>query len=168
MMTQMQKLCRMAAAEGAVLLKNEKNALPIREGETVSIFGRIQLNYYKSGTGSGGLVNVNYVVDIPDGLRHAGGITVNEELYNTYAAWENDHPFDSGKGWAQEPFCQEEMPVSDELAEKAAGQSDLALVVLGLGVMGLCHQAQIKGRAPLCPTLDPGWGGEGGGAHGWV
>ena len=54
-MTQMQKLCRMAAAEGAVLLKNEKNALPIREGETVSIFGRIQLNYYKSGTGSGGL-----------------------------------------------------------------------------------------------------------------
>lgn len=131
MMTQMQKLCRMAAAEGAVLLKNEKNTLPIREGETVSIFGRIQLNYYKSGTGSGGLVNVNYVVDIPDGLRHAGGITVNEELYNTYAAWENDHPFDSGSGWAQEPFCQEEMPVSDELAEKAAGQSDLALVVLG-------------------------------------
>ena len=130
-MTQMQKLCRMAAAEGAVLLKNEKNTLPIREGETVSIFGRIQLNYYKSGTGSGGLVNVNYVVDIPDGLRHAGGITVNEELYNTYAAWENDHPFDSGSGWAQEPFCQEEMPVSDELAEKAAGQSDLALVVLG-------------------------------------
>ena len=120
MMTQMQKLCRMAAAEGAVLLKNEKNTLPIREGETVSIFGRIQLNYYKSGTGSGGLVNVNYVVDIPDGLRHAGGITVNEELYNTYAAWENDHPFDSGSGWAQEPFCQEEMPVSDELAEKAA------------------------------------------------
>lgn len=130
-MTRMQELCRLAGAEGAVLLKNNHQALPIREGETVSIFGRIQLDYYKSGTGSGGLVNVDYVVDIPEGLKTAEGIHVNEELYNTYAAWENDHPFDRGKGWAQEPFCQEEMPVSDELAAKAAKESDLALVVLG-------------------------------------
>lgn len=130
-MTKMQEQCRRAGAEGAVLLKNSNNALPIKNGETVSIFGRIQLNYYKSGTGSGGLVNVDYVVDIPDGLRNAEGIHVNEELYQEYAAWEVSHPFDKGKGWAQEPFCQEEMPISDELAAKAAANSDLALVVLG-------------------------------------
>ena len=130
-MTRMQELCRAAGTEGAVLLKNANQALPIQKGEVVSVFGRIQLNYYKSGTGSGGLVNVDYVVDIPDGLRAAEGIAINEELYQTYQEWEISHPFDKGKGWAQEPFCQEEMEVSDELAQQAAEKSDLALVIIG-------------------------------------
>ena len=43
-------LARQTAAEGCVLLKNEKEALPIRKGETVSVFGRIAFTYYKSGT----------------------------------------------------------------------------------------------------------------------
>lgn len=53
--------CREAAAEGAVLLKNEGHMLPIKKDETVSIFGRSQIEYYRSGTGSGGAVNVPYV-----------------------------------------------------------------------------------------------------------
>ena len=40
------KLCRTAAAEGAVLLKNENHTLLILPGETVSVFGRCQLDYY--------------------------------------------------------------------------------------------------------------------------
>ena len=36
------RAARNAAAEGCVLLRNEKQALPIRPGETVSVFGRIQ------------------------------------------------------------------------------------------------------------------------------
>ena len=50
-------LARQTAAEGAVLLKNDKETLPLKKGTVVSVFGRIQLSYYKSGTGSGGLVN---------------------------------------------------------------------------------------------------------------
>ena len=50
-------LARQAVAEGCVLLKNDDKALPIRKGERVSVFGRIQFDYYKSGTGSGGAVN---------------------------------------------------------------------------------------------------------------
>ena len=45
--------CREAAAEGAVLLKNEGHMLPVKKDETVSIFGRSQIEYYRSGTGSG-------------------------------------------------------------------------------------------------------------------
>ena len=130
-MTKIQELCRAVGAEGIVLLKNEKQALPIRSGETVSVFGRSQLNYYKSGTGSGGLVNVDYVVDIPQGLREAEGITLNEELYQAYLDWEKENPYDTGNGWAQEPFSQKEMPVSDFLAAEAAAHSDLALVLIG-------------------------------------
>ena len=48
-------LARQAAAEGCVLLENEKQALPLREGESVAVFGRMAFHYYKSGLGSGGL-----------------------------------------------------------------------------------------------------------------
>ena len=53
---------RIAAVEGGVLLKNEDKMLPIKETEVVSVFGRCQINYYRSGTGSGGAVNVEYVI----------------------------------------------------------------------------------------------------------
>ena len=124
------KLARMTAAEGCVLLRNEKNALPIRSGEKVSVFGRTQFTYYKSGTGSGGMVNAPYVTNILDGLK-ACGVSVNEALERVYREWIADNPFDQGAGWAQEPWCQKEMPVDRELAQKAAEASDLAVVVIG-------------------------------------
>ena len=43
-----------AVAEGVVLLKND-GALPLKKGGEAAVFGRIQLHYYKSGTGSGGM-----------------------------------------------------------------------------------------------------------------
>ena len=61
-------VCREIAAEGAVLLKNDENVLPFNKGEKISVFGRTQFDYYKSGTGSGGLVNVLYVTNIIDSL----------------------------------------------------------------------------------------------------
>lgn len=83
-MEKYKQLARQAVAEGCVLLKNENNTLPVKKGETVSVFGRIQLNYYKSGTGSGGLVNTRYVTGILDALRQEKEIHVNEELAAVY------------------------------------------------------------------------------------
>ena len=62
-------LARQAAAEGCVLLKNDNEALPLRKGDKVAVFGRIAFHYYKSGLGSGGLVNTKYVVGILDALK---------------------------------------------------------------------------------------------------
>ena len=56
--------CRKAAAEGVILLKNEEDVLPLKKGETISVFGRCQIEYYRSATGSGGAVNVPYVKNI--------------------------------------------------------------------------------------------------------
>ena len=123
-------LARQAAAEGAVLLKNDDQALPLKK-ETISVFGRIQFHYYKSGTGSGGLVNAKYVVGITDALLEEENLSVNEELAEVYRSWIAEHPFDQGCGWAQEPWCQEEMPLEEKLVEEAAAKSDAAVIVIG-------------------------------------
>ena len=125
------RAARNAAAEGCVLLRNEKQALPICPGETVSVFGRIQLDYYKSGTGSGGMVNVPYVHSILDGLREHKEIQIYEPVLTEYRRWTKEHPFDRGNGWGTEPWCQEEMPLSDAFVANAAAHSDLALIILG-------------------------------------
>ena len=122
---------RQAAAEGIVLLKNDRGALPLRDGERIALFGRAQYNYYKSGTGSGGLVNTDYVVGIRDALLSSGRYRVNSALSDAYEAWLREHPFDLGRGWAAEPWFQEEMPLTEELVRQTASESDVALVVIG-------------------------------------
>ncbi|MGN1137426.1 MAG: glycoside hydrolase family 3 C-terminal domain-containing protein [Oscillospiraceae bacterium] len=122
---------RQTVAEGCVLLKNDNGALPLQKGCRVSIFGRIQSHYYKSGTGSGGMVNVSRVVSILDGLREDKDVTVNEELACVYEKWEKENPYDDGIGWGAEPWSQKEMPLDDETAASAASVSDAAVVIIG-------------------------------------
>ena len=116
-------------AEGSVLVRNQ-GGLPLDKNTETAVFGRTQLDYYKSGTGSGGMVNVQKVTNITDGLLEAGA-KLNEELLQTYRDWLAENPHDYGKGWGGEPWCQPEMPVTDELAQKAAKTSDAAVVVIG-------------------------------------
>ncbi|MGN0688051.1 MAG: glycoside hydrolase family 3 protein [Oscillospiraceae bacterium] len=118
-----------AVAEGIVMLEN-KGVLPLDKNEEVALFGRIQLHYYKSGTGSGGMVNVSHVIGIPEGLEKSG-VKLNQFLYNAYDEWDSAHPFNYGEGWGTEPWCQEEMPLSDELVKRAAETSKTAIVIIG-------------------------------------
>ncbi len=50
---------RKAQAEGIVLLKNDRKALPLAAGTKEAVSGRTQMNYFKSETGSGGSENVD-------------------------------------------------------------------------------------------------------------
>lgn len=121
---------RQAVAEGAVLLRNEKNVLPLDKGCTVALWGRMQNHYYKSGTGSGGLVNVDHVVDIVEGLQLSGQVTLNKKVRDFYEEWEQSHPVVEGLGWGQEPWSQEEAEVSEEFVKEVAMESDTAVVVI--------------------------------------
>lgn len=122
---------RVAVAEGNVLLRNENNALPIKKGSVVSVFGRIQSGYYKSGTGSGGMVNVHRVTGILDALKESPEIKLNKELLSVYEAWEKENPFEEGVGWGQDPWSQPEMPLTDDVVNAAAKASDTAIVIIG-------------------------------------
>ena len=118
-----------AVSGGIVMLKND-GALPLKQGGTAAVFGRIQLHYYKSGTGSGGMVNVSKVIGITDGLLDAG-YKLDEQLLNAYREWDEQNPFDYGEGWGGEPWSQKEMPLTDELVGGAAFRADVAIVIIG-------------------------------------
>ena len=120
----------MAAAEGIVMLRNEGGALPLKHGSRVALFGRMQTHYYKSGTGSGGMVNVSHVTDIREGLADSPSITLDPELMDIYDKWDEENPTDEGLGWGQEAWSQVEMPVSSELAEKMASRNDAAVLII--------------------------------------
>ena len=124
------QLSRQAAREGAVLLKNDREALPLKRGCSVASFGRSQLNYFKSGTGSGGLVNAPYVVSILDAMLYSDQIVLNESVLKAYTDWVKEHPFDEGKGWATEPWSQEEMPLDEDLVIRASKESDTAVITI--------------------------------------
>ncbi len=61
-------LSRRAAIEGTVLLKNEKNVLPLKKGEKLAIFGKAQIDYVKGGGGSADVYS-EYVRNIYEGLK---------------------------------------------------------------------------------------------------
>ncbi len=124
------KKAREAAAEGAVLLRNEGGVLPLAAGEKIALFGRSQFNYYKSGTGSGGLVNASYVTGIREALM-GSSFVLNQTVMAAYEEWLADHPYDKGVGWAGEPWFQEEMPLTEEFVKAARKESDTAIVIIG-------------------------------------
>lgn len=121
---------RAVVAEGIVMLRNEGRVLPLGEGEKIALFGRGQFHYYKSGTGSGGMVNTSYVTGVREALE-GSSFVLNEKLKAVYEEWLKAHPFDAGAGWAGEPWFQKEMPLTEELVRSARKESDTAVIVIG-------------------------------------
>lgn len=72
-------------AEGIVLLKNDKNALPLSTSETVSMLGRYAADPVYGGAGSG-TVDASSCINFYQGISQAG-FTINDTAYN----WINDN-----------------------------------------------------------------------------
>lgn len=124
------KTAAQVVSEGIVMLKNDNDALPLNPDDEIALFGRIQLHYYKSGTGSGGMVNVSKITGIPDGLLE-NGVSVNKELLDVYRKWDSENPFDLGDGWGKEPWSQTEMPLDEALVAHVSESSHTAIVIIG-------------------------------------
>lgn len=92
----------------------------------------MQFDYYRSGTGSGGSVNVTYKTKLIDSLREHNHVQLDETVYDAYKRWLTDHPFDDGGGgWAQEPWHKQEMPVDETWINERAQVNDKAIIVIG-------------------------------------
>ncbi len=125
----MPELLRYAAAQGAVLVKND-GVLPLKEGTSVSLFGRVQKDWFYTGYGSGGDVNKPYAVNLIEGVRNCEGLVLNEELAAVYEKWCDENPIDHGI-WGHWPRFYPEMPVEASAVKAAAEKSEAAVVVIG-------------------------------------
>ena len=118
-------LSRRAAAEGMVLLKNEKNVLPVRRGTRVALFGKAGADYVKGGGGSGD-VTVAYIRNLIDGMRikeQEGKVCLYEPLNEFYEA-------DVQRQYAQGivPGLTAEPALPQDLLKGAGAFAELAIV----------------------------------------
>ena len=125
----MPELIRTAAAEGAVLLKND-GTLPFKNDSTVSLFGRVQNDWFYTGYGSGGDVVKPYAINLLEGIRNCESLKLNEALAAAYEKWCKENPVDHGV-WGHWPRFYPEMPADEMLVKNAAESSDYAVVVIG-------------------------------------
>ncbi|MBR6568740.1 MAG: glycoside hydrolase family 3 protein [Clostridia bacterium] len=123
----MPELLREAAAKGAVLLKND-GVLPLKEDSTVSLFGRVQKDWFYTGYGSGGDVNKPYAVNLIEGIRNCEKLLLDEETAEFYEKWCDRNPIDHGF-WGHWPRFYPEMPIGEDFVKRATG--DTAVVVIG-------------------------------------
>lgn len=77
-------LSRQVASEGMVLLKNE-GVLPLKNVETVDLYGNTSYRFISGGTGSG-KVNAAYTVSLKEGLQGIG-YRMDSYLDNLYMSW---------------------------------------------------------------------------------
>lgn len=124
---------RQSATEGMVLLKNDKEALPLASAvKNVALFGCTSYDFIAGGTGSGN-VNRAYTVSLLDGLKNAG-YTVDEGLKNTYeqyVAAENKRLAAERKEWFMPLGRPVEMEVKAAEVSQLAAKTDVALVTIG-------------------------------------
>ena len=124
---------RKMVSEGSVFLKNDGHALPFLPGTRVAVFGRMQNHYYKSGTGSGGLVNVWKETTVMEAIRNRSGFCYDRELADRYAAWDEANPTGTGIGWGNDRWSQPEMPVSEfpeGYLKEVSARNEAALVII--------------------------------------
>ena len=117
-----------AAARGTVLLTND-GVLPLAPQARVAVFGRVQIDWFAVGYGSGGDVNAPYTTNLLDSLVEAG-VAVDAELARTYRDWCAAQAVPTPQ-WGDWPRFHPEMELDDETVEAAATRAEIAVVVIG-------------------------------------
>ncbi|HEX3009670.1 MAG TPA: glycoside hydrolase family 3 C-terminal domain-containing protein [Bacteroidales bacterium] len=130
------QVTRQAATDGMVLLKNNKQALPLaKDIERIAVFGNTSYDIIKGGTGSGN-VNAAYSVSLTDGLSGAG-YQMAENLKSSYVNFiaEERKKLPKPKNIFEEMMGGTpklpEMSIDASLAAELANTCDVALITIG-------------------------------------
>ncbi|PWT95775.1 MAG: glycosyl hydrolase [Bacteroidetes bacterium] len=122
---------RMAASEGMILLRNEGNALPIKKGANIALFGNTSYDIIAGGTGSGD-VNKAYTISLAQGLKNAG-FNLQSSLTGSYEKYieeaKSKRPPQRNMFMAPKPI--DEMVLSSDLINSQANNADYAIITIG-------------------------------------
>ena len=116
-------LSRQTAQEGAVLLKNNGNLLPLAPDTRVALFGKGSFDYVKGGGGSGD-VTAAYVKNLYDGLKEEG-VSLYEPLSDFYRDYVEKR-YEAG----DVPGLMAEPALPQDLVDSARENADVAVIVL--------------------------------------
>lgn len=122
-------MAREAAAQSIVLLRNQRNTLPLKGTERVALYGVSSENFIAGGTGSGE-VNKPYVVTMTQAMESAG-FTLDQNLKQYYevAAKALQLRFDM-EFWEDREH-REELFLTSSAISYQASVNDVAVVVFG-------------------------------------
>ncbi len=123
--TEHRELSINAAKEGMVLLKNDRNVLPLRKGSKVALFGKGSFDYVKGGGGSGD-VTVAYCRNLYDGLK---ALKEHVSIYEELSVFYREHVEDQYADGAV-PGMTVEPAVPAELLKKACAFTDTAVITI--------------------------------------
>lgn len=128
-------LAREIGANSVVLLKNEKNVLPMTDVKNVALYGTTSYDIVPAGMGFGATGHGYYCVSLVEGLRKAG-YTVEKSLiapYQNHINAENRKNYPNGvPGFAIEaPKRADEFIPTAEMLNANIAANDLAIITLG-------------------------------------
>ena len=125
------ELCRTAAGEGMVLLKNSNSVLPLKQGEKIALFGNSTIDYVKCGGGSG-IVHSPYIRTVLDGFKikeQEGKVSIFKPLSEYYAneLKKVEREFMPHQDYA----LVDEIDIPDDLFRAAADFAETAVITVG-------------------------------------
>ena len=126
-----ENLCKQVEAEGAALLMNENNALPLAKGAMVSCFSTSSVDLVYGGTGSGNIDASK--ADTLKGALEIAGFEVNQTLWDFYLGLDEQYKRKTGGTIATASATAAECPwelYTDEVKESVISYGDAAVVVL--------------------------------------
>lgn len=132
---QAEEMCQELEREGMVLLKNENNALPLKQEAKVSLLGQNSVDLVYGGAGAGS-VDTSKAGNLKEAMESAG-FQVNQALWDFYetgagSAYRKEVPSVTGQG----NLAAHEVPQSeytDEVLQSFQEYGDAAIVVIGRG-----------------------------------
>lgn len=126
-----EEVVKQVELEGAALLKNDNNTLPLKSGQKVSLFSNSSVNLVYGGTGSG-----NVDASSADTLKKSfedAGLVVNDKLWNFYLSKDVKKFARKGGAFSFESAKVSEVPWSyytNEVKNSFEEYGDAAFVVL--------------------------------------